>query len=253
MRPENPIGEPFFELCEVDSTNNYAMRQVQAQMAVHGATWFAQYQNAGKGQRGKAWKAVHGENIIMSTVLEPAFLGIDNQFLLNVTVALACFDLFNKYTIDETSIKWPNDIYWRDRKAGGMLIENVLKGKEWKFSIAGLGININQTFFPADLPNPVSLKQITGKSFNVTDLAKELCQCLDYRWKQLKEQKDNDLLQEYSSHLYKLDEMVTFKKDGSIFNAVVTGVSRNGELLVKTDRPMALTYGSVNWIIPQPK
>ena len=253
LRPENPIGTPFYELTEVDSTNNYAMLQVQAQMAVHGATWFAHYQNSGKGQRGKAWNATYGENIMMSSVLYPGFLSIENQFLLNVTVALGCFDFFTKHSDDETRIKWPNDIYWRDRKAGGMLIENVLKGKEWKFSIVGIGININQTFFSADLPNPVSLKQITGKSFDVIVLAKELCQCLDYRWKQLKEQKDNDLLQEYSSHLYKLDELVTFKKDRSTFDAIVTGVNKNGELLVKTDRPLALTYGSVNWIFSQPK
>ena len=253
MRPENPIGEPFFELGEVDSTNNYAMRQVQAQMAVHGTTWFAQYQNSGKGQRGKAWNAAHGENITMSIILQPAFIGIDNQFLLTVTVALACFDFFSKYAIDQTSIKWPNDIYWKDRKAGGILIENVVQGKEWRFSIAGIGININQTLFPSYLPNPVSLKQITGKSLGVIDLAKELCECLNYRWKQLSNQKYDELLQEYSIDLYKLGEMVTFRKNEKMFDAVVTGVNKNGELLVDADEPLALTYGDAEWVIPQPK
>jgi len=253
LRPVNPIGEPFFELCEVDSTNNYAMRQVQAQMAVHGATWFAQYQNAGKGQRGKAWNAVPGQNIMMSCVLEPAFLAIDNQFLLNVTVALACFDFFSKYAIDKTSIKWPNDIYWKDRKAGGILIENLIKGKEWKFSIAGIGININQTFFPVHLPNPVSLKQITGQTFDVIDLAKELCTCLTYRWEQLSNKEYDKLVHEYSSYLYKLGKTVAFKKDERIFDAVVTGVNKNGQLLADTGKPLALAYGSVEWVIPQPK
>lgn len=253
LQPANPIGEPFFELCEVDSTNNYAIRQVQAQLAVHGATWFAQYQNSGKGQRGKAWNAVHGQNIMMSSVLEPAFLGIDNQFLLTVAVALACFDFFDSYARDKTSIKWPNDIYWKDRKAGGILIENLVQGREWKFSIAGMGININQTLFPDNLPNPVSLKQITGKSFDVIDLAKELCGCLNYRWKQLSDQKYDKLLQEYTYHLYKLGERVTFKKNEKIFNAVVTGVNKNGELLADTGQPLALTYGSIEWVISQPK
>lgn len=249
MRPETPIGKPFFELCEVDSTNNYAMRQVQAQMAGHGATWFAQYQNSGKGQRGKAWNAGFGQNIIMSCVLEPAFLGIDNQFLLNVTVALACFDFFNKYTAGNTSIKWPNDIYWKDRKAGGILIENLVQGKEWKFSIAGIGININQTLFPANLPNPVSLRQITGKTFNVIALAKDLCKCLNHQWEQLSTKKYVWLLDEYSDHLYKSGETVTFKKNNKIFNAVVTGVNKQGELLIDTGEPSALAYGSVDWII----
>ena len=125
MRCGNPIGEPFIELSEVDSSNNYAMQQVQAQMAAHGFTCFAHFQKAGKGQRGKEWITERGQNILMSCVVEPSFLSIDNQFILNAAVALACFDLFNLYAIDKTSIKWPNDIYWEDRKAGGILVENV--------------------------------------------------------------------------------------------------------------------------------
>lgn len=253
MRPENPIGEPFFELCEVDSTNNYAMRQVQAQMAVHGFAWFAAYQNAGKGQRGKAWNAVRGENITLSVVTEPTFLSVDNQFLLNATVALACFDFFSKYALAETSIKWPNDIYWKDRKAGGILIENIIQGKEWKFAIVGTGININQTFFPEHLPNPVSLKQITGKTFDVINLVKELCNHLETRWKQLRNRKHDQLLQEYEQHLYKLQKKAIFKKDNEIIHAVITGVKENGELLVDTGEQTAFTHGSIEWLIPQAK
>ncbi|MEJ7681247.1 MAG: biotin--[acetyl-CoA-carboxylase] ligase [Segetibacter sp.] len=250
MRPKNSIGEPFTKLGEVDSTNNYAMRQVQAQMAEHGATWFAKYQNSGKGQRGKAWNAGFGENIIMSSVLGPSFLDIDNQFLLNVTVALACFDFFNKYTSGNTSIKWPNDIYWKDRKAGGILIENLMQGKQWKFSIAGMGININQTLFPANLPNPVSLKQITGKSFDLIYLAKDLCKCLNYRWEQLSDKKHDQLLDDYSTYLYKRGESVTFKKNNEKFNAVVTGVNKHGELSIDTGEQSTLAYGSVDWVLP---
>lgn len=249
LRPENPIGTPFYELTEVDSTNNYAMRQVQAQMAVHGATWFAHYQKSGKGQRGKAWDASHGENIMMSSVLDPGFLSIDNQFLLNITVALACFDFFVTYSDDATKIKWPNDIYWKDRKAGGILIENVLQGKEWKNSIAGIGININQTLFPDFLPNPVSLKQITGKTFDVIRLAKDLCKCLNVRWKQLRDQKHGELLSEYLKHLYKIGEKVTFRMNNKELNAVITGVNERGELLVDSEEFPRLIHGSVDWVI----
>ncbi len=250
MRPENPIGKPFYKLGDVDSTNNYAMRQVQAQMAVHGATWFAKYQNAGKGQRGKAWDAVFGENILMSSVLEPTFLSIDNQFILIVTVALACFDFFEKYAKNETSIKWPNDIYWKDRKAGGILIQNVLHGKDWKFAVAGIGININQTLFPGNLPNPVSLKQITGKSFDVIVLAKEVCEYLNQRWNLLIDQKHDQLLQEYSAQLYNLGKTVKFKEKEKMFDAVITGINKRGDLLIDTGEPASLAYGSVDWIIP---
>ncbi len=250
MRPVNCIGEPFFELSEVDSSNNYAMRQAQAQLAVHGATWFAHFQYAGKGQRGKVWSAEPGQNIMMSIIIEPGFLSIDNQFVLNAMVAIACYDFFTGYAIDKTSIKWPNDIFWEDRKAGGILIENSIQGNEWKFSVAGIGININQTFFPPSIKNAVSLKQITGKTFTVTALAKELCQCIEKRWRQLLAGQEEELMNEYCSHLYKLNQKAVFKKQNTEFSGVVTGVNKKGELLINTETHSTIAYGTVEWVLP---
>ena len=250
MSTVNPIGVPFIELSEVDSSNNYAMRMVQADLAEHGATWFAWYQNSGKGQRGKSWKAEPGQNIMMSVVLETSALSIDNQFILNSSVALACYDFFNAHAIDNTSIKWPNDIYWKDRKAGGILIETILKGKEWKYAIVGIGININQTLFPANLPNPVSLKQITGKSFNVIELAKELCKMLNNRWNQLLKRPNEEILNEYNLHLYRLNIRANFKIHNATVSAVVKGVNLKGELVIDTGALTPVTYGSVEWLLP---
>lgn len=250
MRCDRPIGQPFFELSEVDSSNNYAMRKAQAHLAEHGTTWFAHYQNAGKGQRGKQWDAEAGQNIMMSCVLRPEILSIDDQFLLNAAVALACFDFFNKYAIDYTTIKWPNDIYWKDRKAGGILIENVLNGEKWKYSIIGIGININQIFFSEALRNPVSLKQITGKTFDVIELAKELCQHLEQRWRQLLLLDNKFLFKEYNQHLYKINEAASFKKGNEEFSAFVKGVNEKGELLVEKKALSLTAYSSLDWVLP---
>jgi len=258
LRCDNPIGEPFFELSEVDSSNNYAMGQVQAQMAAHGTTWFAWHQKAGKGQRGKTWSAEPGQNIVMSCVVEPQLLSIENQFMLSASVALACFDFFSRYALNETKIKWPNDIYWRDRKAGGILIENSYQGKQWKYAIVGTGwkyaivgtgLNINQTLFPDAIVNAVSLKQITGKTLNVIDLAKELCCCLTKRLQALKTSTTNEVLAEYQSHLYKLYDTVSFKKDNAVFKAKVTGITNQGYLLINTGIETEVPFGSVEWII----
>ena len=250
MRCDRPIGQPFFELSEVDSSNNYAMRMIQAHLAEHGTTWFAHYQNAGKGQRGKQWNAAAGQNIMMSCVLKTNTLSIDNQFTLNIAIALACYDLFNKYAVEKTFIKWPNDIYWKDRKAGGILIENILKGEMWKFAVVGMGININQTLFHNDIKRPVSLKQITGKTFDIILLAKELCECLEIRWRQLLSGSNNEMLEEYNSHLFKRNEHVAFKKDNATFTATVVGVNKKGELIIKTNEYITIAHGSVEWIIP---
>lgn len=249
LRSVNPIGTPFFELSEVDSSNNYAMRQAREHLAVHGATWFAHHQLLGKGQRGKGWNAEPGQNIMMSSILNPPNLFIDNQFIITVVVALACYDFFKHYAKDKTSIKWPNDIYWDDRKAGGILIENLLKGKKWKFAIVGIGININQTFFPSSLPNPVSLKQITGKNFNVLHLAKHLCTFMELRWQQLLKGKELEQLEEYNSHLYKLEEKMIFKTGNGVFSAIVKGVNSNGELIIDTGQISTLAHGSADWVL----
>ncbi len=248
LLPENLIGQPFYELSEVDSANNYAMGQVQTEMAEHGAVWFTHYQSAGKGQRGKSWMAEPGQNLLMSVALEPSFLSVDNQFLLNVIIALSCCKFFQKYAVDSSCIKWPNDIYWKDRKAGGILIENVFRAKRWKYSIVGIGININQTLFSPDLPNPVSLKQITGTTFEPVALAKELCELLQYNWNELKHGKGNELLEEYNLNLYKRNEIVTFEKENTMFNAFVKKVNRNGELLINNGKDSTIQFGSVVWL-----
>ena len=182
-----PIGRAFIELESVDSTNNYAMAQVHAGSASHGTIFFAHEQRAGKCQRGKIWASAPGENIMMSVVLEPVFLPITDQFPLSAAVALSCRDLFIRYAgIEQTAIKWPNDLYWRDRKAGGILIENAFRGDRWLFAIAGIGVNINQVQFPESLQTPVSLRQITGLAFDAVNLSRELGACLEQRFGQLR-------------------------------------------------------------------
>jgi BirA family biotin operon repressor/biotin-[acetyl-CoA-carboxylase] ligase len=246
----NPVGKPFFELSEVESSNNYAMQMAQAHLAVHGTTWFAHYQNAGKGQRGKRWNAERSQNVMISSILEPKMLLVENQFLLNATVALACHDFFKRYAVDKTYIKWPNDIYWGDRKAGGVLIENVLSGENWRYAVVGIGININQTLFPEEIRNPVSLKQITGKTYNVIELAKELCASLENRWQQLLTSPAPAIIEEYCLHLYKINQQAAFEKDSVRFNGIIKGVNKNGELLISKNNSSPVSYNDVKWVLP---
>ena len=250
MPPENPIGIPFFELSEVDSTNNYAMQMVQAHLAEHGFTWFANYQNSRKGQRGKSWKAEPGQNITMSVLLQPKNISIDSQFSLNAAIALATQQFFNLYTISDTTIKWPNDLYWRDRKAGGILIENIIQGRDWKFAIVGIGININQSSFSDSLSNPVSLKQITGKDYDVIGLAKELCTFLQAWWSQLKVLSISRILAAYNELLYKKDQKVKLEIHGEILEVVIKEVNSLGELIVLHENDvLKLKTGNVKWLI----
>lgn len=224
------------------------MGMVHAGMAQHGAAVFTTRQMQGRGQRGKQWFSEEGSNMALSVVIEPGFLAPSEAFLLSMAVANGVLRFFNSYVPEESTIKWPNDLYWQDRKAGGILIENLWQGGKWKFAIAGIGININQTFFP-DLENrAVSLLQITGKKQDPLALAKELCGCLDEAIHLLQNNKQ-EVIANYLSSLYKRDEWVKLKKGSRVFDARIVSVSPQGELLVQHAAEERFGVGEVEWIL----
>ncbi len=244
------IGQPFILLTTVDSTNNYAMAQAHAGLATPGTAYFALEQTAGKGQRGKSWKSAPGENIMMSLYLSPGAENLGRTFLLSVAVSLGCYDFYKSLAGDDTSIKWPNDLYWRDRKAGGILIENNVGAPDnsWNFSIAGIGINVNQTDFSGLDGRAVSLKQITGKDFDVPALARRLCGSIGARMESFYKKEFDHLLADYNQVLFKKGHKVRLKKGTAAFETTITGVSETGDLVVYDTSERRFGFGEVSWI-----
>lgn len=242
------IGFPFLELLTVDSTNNYAMGRIHEGMAQHGLAVFAHEQTRGRGQRNRHWFSKKNENIALSVVLDPQPLSISRMFLLSQTMAVAALQFLNRYVASDLTIKWPNDLYWCDRKAGGILIENVLSGTVWKYAVAGIGINVNQTAFEAAAQQAVSIKQITGRHYPPVELAKAFCQHLQLAWESMMHQPQaiNEL---YLAHLYKRNQVVRLKKDNRVFEATITGVNAAGQLVVQTAVEEYFNVGEVTWLI----
>lgn len=248
----NPLGSPFIELSSVDSTNNYALSRVREGLAGHGSAFFTYEQTAGKGQMGRQWLSEKGANIALSVVIQPKPLQISQQFQLSACIAIAASSFLSKYAGEEIKIKWPNDLYWKSRKIGGILIENIISGASptWHWAVAGTGININQTLFPPGLPNPVSLKQITGKSFDSKKLAEELCVILDKYFAQLISEGFENIYKEYNNCLYKLNEAVRLKKGNSVFRTTIIGVTAGGELITNnTIMEQRFLFGEIAWEI----
>ena len=262
----NPIGKPFIALQSIDSTNKYAMGLIHGNQlpegqneAQHGMAIFAREQTSGKGQRGKNWVSEKDENIVLSILLNPYPLSIQDQFKLSVCASVSIYEFFSRYAGDETKIKWPNDLYWRDRKAGGILIENVVGSSDlrvqspgsavWKWAVVGIGININQVVFAAALPNPVSLKQIIGKNLEPVGLAKELCSVLEKNYQLLISGNFGSLFDVYQKHLYKKDEKVKLKKDNRVFEPTIQGVSITGQLITQHSIEERFEFGEVEWIL----
>jgi BirA family biotin operon repressor/biotin-[acetyl-CoA-carboxylase] ligase len=210
--PFNILGAPLVELSTIDSTNIYAMAQIKEGLAKSGSCYRADFQTQGKGQHGRVWESSAGQNLLCTYILELKQLDStkkwvpEHQIGFSAAIALGIRDFYDALTNGDTKIKRPNDIYWRDRKAGGILIENLVRGTEWTWALVGIGININQTQFSPDAPNPVSLKQITGQNWDISSLQKELSNALTAsikNWLQLGEDATN---KEFEKHIIDLEQ-----------------------------------------------
>ncbi len=162
------------EIIKIESTDSTSSHLAGiAEGCAHGTAVMARVQTAGRGQRGNSWEAEPGMNITLSLLLRPEGLEPARQFIISQAVSLAIVEMLDNFIgADAVSIKWPNDIYVNDSKIAGILIENVISGSAISRSIVGVGLNVNQTEFLSDAPNPVSLKQLLPKvDFNVDVLA----------------------------------------------------------------------------------
>ncbi len=192
MLPATPnilLGEPLIELTTIPSTNIYAMDQIQQGLAISGSCYTADFQTAGKGQHGRVWESEKGQNLLSSYVLELKQLKNDkiwtpaDQNGFSAAVALGARAFFGAFAGAEAKIKKPNDIYFRDRKAGGILIENLVRGKDWTWAVIGIGMNINQGSFSSAsanhvAANPISLQEITNQSWDLKKMQKHLSEAL---------------------------------------------------------------------------
>lgn len=248
-----PIGHNLQVLSRIDSTNNYAMGLIQQGLAEHGTVIFALEQFAGKGQRGKEWKSNPGENISVSIIYKNIPLNIDKQFLFSASIALAVYDFFYSLAGNDTSIKWPNDILWRDRKSAGILIENKISSASqgWNWSVVGIGININQTEFQDTHRQPISLKQITGKDWDVLFLTKILCQHLQNRWQWMQKSSAEEIMKTYNKELYKRGDTVSINYQDQLIDTTIMEVLENGSLLTQNaSQQQVFQMGEITWITP---
>ena len=230
---------PLVALDETASTNQYLSQlcnQLQESVAEL-TTVTAEFQTAGKGQRGNTWEAEEGKNLLFSFVLYPSFLEARRQFILSQIVSLAIKEELSRWS-DEITIKWPNDIYVRNRKICGILIENTLCGDSLTASVIGIGLNVNQKEFPPQLLNPVSMAMLTGREYDLKDQLPKLCRFLKRRLGHY------DNAEEYASRLYRVgtfNEYVVCSTGASI-RARIVGVTDRGLLCLETEKGERLEF-----------
>jgi BirA family biotin operon repressor/biotin-[acetyl-CoA-carboxylase] ligase len=246
---------PLIELNEVDSTNNYAMGWIQGKLLpkgheepVNGLAVLAYHQTAGRGQRGKTWQSPGGESLSVSILLKPDFPEPTQPFPLLMAIAVATAGVLQRYTGDETCIKWPNDLYWHNRKLGGILMETTVQGNRFNWVVAGIGINVLQKQFPGFLQNPVSIKQITGKNADIKQLALELQEAVVTA---LAQAAQNPMIyfESYNRLLFGRNKFMKLKQGNRVFETLIGGVDAQGRLMTGADGTATFRFGEVEWML----
>lgn len=217
----------------------------------HGDLILAERQTAGRGQRGHTWVSPAGENLTFTYVVEPSFLAARDQFLLSEVVALALCEALERFDIP-TRIKWTNDIYCQDHKLVGILIEHFYSGTQLRRTLIGIGININQTHFDASLPNPVSMRQITGRPLDREEVLAAFEEAFAVRYAQLEAGAHDRIGCDYQQRLYRLHAPQLFRlPDGTELTAEIQGVARGGELILRhaTGEEHAYRFKEVEFVV----
>ena len=229
---------------ETTSTNDYLANLCRESKAKEFYTVMAESQTKGKGQRGNSWESESGKNLTFSTVLYPTALEASKQFILSMLAALSCHEALSNYT-DGFSIKWPNDIYWKDKKIGGILIENGLEGKYITQCIIGIGLNINQEAFHSDAPNPVSLKQIIGAEVNLQEVLMKVVHGIIGGYRQIEANFNISQLAisaMYRKHLYRRKGLFPYRDAQGDFLAEHQEVEPDGHLILKDEQGALRRY-----------
>lgn len=227
------IGKKAFFLPSCHSTNELASVLMANKQPLNGTVVYTDFQSHGKGQRGNRWESEPAKNILMSVILETGFVEPANFFDLTIITSLAIHDFLKEYIQQGVKIKWPNDLYFGDKKIGGILIENYIKQNSIEWCILGLGLNVNQIQFQE--PNALSMANICGQEFNREELINLLLQKIEKRYFQLERGITGTMKKEYLDNLYWKGEIHVFQSEGTYFNGKIKGIEASGKLIMELD------------------
>ncbi len=230
----------IIRLPETESTNSYAIRMLSQQRPENGSVIIADHQTKGKGQDFNSWESEKGMNLTFSLILYPEFTA-DQQFIFNKAISLSICDFLKAELPGHAiTIKWPNDIYINDKKVCGILIQNSVTGKKLDYVVVGIGLNVNQTAFMSNAPNPVSLHMITGKEYNLEVVLAKLLKSIVLRYEKLNSKTNYTIETDYHKALYRLLEWHEYVVKKTKIKARITGTSEFGQLLLETETGEAL-------------
>jgi BirA family biotin operon repressor/biotin-[acetyl-CoA-carboxylase] ligase len=231
----------------IDSTNVEAQRLLtNPSIIAHGTTLVALSQTAGKGQFGRPWHTEPGQHLAMTIILKPEATAQDLPRFSKLISLAICMVLEKLDPAFHPKIKWPNDIYLNEKKAAGILIENALAGNRIQHLVVGIGINVNETAFPTELPNAISLRMISVKEFDILEIAKSI----QAKILSIIESESRGYANEYSDRLFMKNKIAEFDQQGKSVHGEIIDVDDQGRLVLLIDDQLKSYYThEIKWII----
>lgn len=224
-------AQPLIYLPETDSTNRYLQVSLDSEMLTDGTVVWTDFQTAGRGQPGNSWESEKGKNLLFSLLYYPEQLPANQPFIIAELAALSVRRTLEQF-ISGVSVKWPNDIYRDDQKICGILIENTISSGQISRSVIGIGLNLNQERFCSEAPNPVSLKQLTGETYDRRAFLKELCTTFQTLRLQLEAGGAAAIHDEYTQSLYRKTGFHRYRDAAGDFEAQIHHIELSGHLVL---------------------
>lgn len=240
----------YIHLEQIDSTNAYLQRQ-QSEHDIRNWVVSADEQTAGKGMGSNGWESEVGKNLTFSLALDMGFLPAERQFLLSEAVPLGIIEVLNPLLPSEKlSIKWPNDIYFENRKLAGILINSTIKANMMDISIIGIGLNVNQMKFQDWPTHPISLKMVTGKEYDLKPLLEQIAERILIKVQQL-QSTPTSIEKDYLKRLFRYRTWADYEVEGKVLRLFMTGIDSFGrlQLLDTENKPYCFDIKEIRFII----
>ncbi len=219
---------------EINSTNVFLYDKISENNDISDMVVVAAHQTAGRGMDKNRWESEAGKNLLFSIALNVNFLEAENQFKISQAVSVAIVETLSQFVDDKRLfIKWPNDIYFGDKKLAGMLIQNTIEGRMMGVSIIGIGLNVNQIEFSKDIPNPISLKMISSRDFDLDNLLNLLVSSIKTKVESLRDKENqNEINEKYVSRSYRFGIWSDYFYQNQVKSMIIRGFDKYGRLLL---------------------
>jgi BirA family biotin operon repressor/biotin-[acetyl-CoA-carboxylase] ligase len=225
-------GPRLIHLTETESTNEFLQRRTETEEIPSGSIVLADFQTAGRGQTGNSWESEAGKNLTFSILLRPIEVPANRPFVISEMVSLSVKYTLDKY-IPDVSVKWPNDIYYQNKKIAGILIENAIMRGKISQSVMGIGININQTEFCSDIPNAISLARITGKLYDLMAVLDDFRRIYAKQRVRIDNLCFDSIHRDYLHAVYRKDGYFEYADENGIFEAEIKDIEPTGHLILE--------------------